>query len=88
MKNNPDIKQIERVNEMADVAPLPSGAAGPADVMVTYAKDPDILSLEIPQPFEQFPVQERNLEFVIPAHSRIGGVIVYYPLAIKISEGI
>lgn len=88
LDNNPDIKQIERVNELKDVAPLPSGGAGPADIMIVYKKDPDILTLEIPQPFEQFPAQERNLEFVVPAHSRIGGVIVYYPLAIDISEEI
>jgi len=88
MKNNPEISQIEWVNEMKDVSPLPSGAAGTADVMVTYKKDPDVLTLEIPQPFEQFPAQERNLEFVIPAHSRFGGVIVYYPLAINITESI
>jgi hypothetical protein len=56
--------------------------------MIVYRKDPDVLTLEIPQPFEQFPAQERNLEFVVPAHSRIGGVIVYYPLAIDITEGI
>ncbi len=88
MKNNPDIRQIERVNEMKNVTPLPSGTAGTADVMITYKKDPDVLTLEIPQPFEQFPAQERNLEFVIPAHSRFGGVIVYYPLAIYIMEAI
>lgn len=88
MKNNPEIKEIEWVNELKDVAPLPSGAAGPADIMIVYKKDPDVLTLEIPQPFEQFPAQERNLEFVIPAHSRFGGVIVYYPLALTIVESI
>jgi hypothetical protein len=88
LKNNPEIKQMEWVNELKDVTPLPSGDAGTKDVMITYKKDPDILTLEIPQAFEQFPAQERNLEFVIPAHSRIGGVIVYYPLAIDIAEGL
>lgn len=88
MDNNPDIKTIERINEFKDVSPLPSGAAGPGDIMLTYAKDVDVLSLEIPQPFEQFPAQERNLEFVVPAHSRFGGVIVYYPLALNITESI
>lgn len=88
MDNNPDIKRIERVNEFKNVSPLPSGAAGPADIMLTYTYDVDVLSLEIPQPFEQFPAQERNLEFVVPAHSRFGGVIVYYPLALNITESI
>lgn len=88
MDNNPEITSIEWVNELKAVAPLPSGGAGPSDIMIIYRKDPDVLTLEIPQPFEQFPAQERNLEFVVPAHSRIGGVIVYYPLAIDITEGI
>lgn len=88
LKNNPEITQIEWVNDLKDVTPLPSGGAGTKDVMIVYKKDPDILTLEIPSPFEQFPAQERNLEFVVPAHSRIGGVIVYYPLAINIVEGI
>lgn len=88
MRNNPEITMIEWVNELKDVSPLPSGGGGPADVMIVYKRDPGILTLEIPQPFEQFPAQERNLEFVVPAHSRIGGVIVYYPLAINIVEGI
>jgi hypothetical protein len=88
LNNNPEIKTIEWVNELKDVTPLPSGDAGTKDVMICYKKDPDVLTLEIPQMFEQFPAQERNLEFVIPAHSRIGGVVVYYPLAISIVEGI
>ena len=88
MKNNPEITSMEWVNELKDVTPLPSGDVGTKDIGITYKKDPDVLTLEIPQAFEQFPAQERNLEFVVPAHSRIGGVIVYYPLAIDIFEGI
>lgn len=88
LKNNPEIKMIEWVNELKDVDPLPSGDTGPKNIGITYRRDPDVLTLEIPQPFEQFPAQERNLEFVVPTHSRCGGVIVYYPLAIDIFEGI
>ncbi len=88
MKNNPEISMIDWVNELKDVDPAPSGGAAPTDLMLTYDRSPEVLTLEIPQPFEQFPAQERNLEFVVPSHSRIGGVIVYYPLAVDISEGI
>lgn len=87
LKNNPQIKMIDSVNELASVNPAPSGGAT-ADVMITYDRSPEVLTLEIPQVFEQLPVQERNLEFVVNCHSRIGGVIVYYPLAIDIAEGI
>lgn len=86
-RNNPGF-MVEWVNELKAVNPAPSGGAAPTDVMICYDRSPEVLTLEIPQPFEQFPPQERNLEFVVPCHSRIGGVIVYYPLAVDISEGI
>lgn len=90
LNNNPTIKTVEWVNELKDVSPLPSAPDGSdtADVMVVYRKSTDKLGLQIPQAFEQFPAQERNLEFVVPAHARIGGVVVYYPLSVSILEGI
>ena len=88
LKNRPGVS-VEWLNECAAVNPIPSTlVATPTDIAVAYKKDPMNLTLEIPQPFEQFPVQERNLEFVVPAHSRIGGVIIYYPLSVNIIEGI
>ena len=88
LRNNPMIKEIDWVNELKDVTPLPSGDAGTKDCAICYKKNPDKLTLEIPQQFEQFPAQERGLEFLVPAHSRIGGVIFYYPLSASIIEGI
>ncbi len=87
-RNNPGITTWDWVNELKDVTPAPSGAAGPTNIMLTYKKDPGQLSFEIPQDYEQFPPQARNLEFVVPAHGRNGGVIIYYPLSIFITEGI
>lgn len=88
LANNPSITSVEWVNELKDLAPLPSGGAGPGDVAVCYKRSPDKLSLQIPSPYEQLPAQERNLEFVVPTHSRCGGVIVHRPLSISILEGI
>lgn len=88
LENNPMITSIEWVNELNAVSPIPRTGTGTADLMVAYRKSPEVLTLELPQTFEQFAAQERNLEFVIPAHGRIGGVIVYYPLAISIVDGI
>lgn len=87
-RNRPQITNIEWVNELNAVSPLPSGGGGPADILYAYKRSDDKLTLEIPQPFEMFPAQERGLEFVVPAHSRIGGVIFYYPLSANIMEGI
>ena len=52
-------------------------AAGTGPRMLTYQRDPEILELIIPQDFEQFPPQARNLAFVVPCHARIGGVVTH-----------
>lgn len=88
LTNNPYCNTVVPVIQMKDKVPAPGGGAGPVNLMLVYKRDPMNLTLEIPQPFEQLPVQERNLEYVIPCHSRCGGVIIYYPLAISIYEGI
>lgn len=61
-----------------------TGATAATKVIAAYHKSPDKLTMEIPQPFEQFAAQERGLEYVVPCHSRFGGVISYYPLSISI----
>jgi hypothetical protein len=85
--NNPGI-MIEDAFELTNVNPRPSGLGGSANCILAYKKDPTRLSLEIPQEFEQFPPQQRNLAYVVPCHARCGGVIVYRPLSIMIVEGI
>lgn len=67
---------------------LAGAGTGGADVMAAYTNSPEHLSLRIPQPFEQFPPQETNLSYKVPCHSRCGGLIVFYPLAMLIGEGI
>lgn len=87
-KVNPGVS-FEWANEMANVTTMPSGNSHDTDnIMLIYRRDPERLTLEIPQPFEQFAPQQRGLEFVVPAHGRVGGVIVYYPLSVSIVEGI
>lgn len=77
------------VNELADVAVNPrTSAATPTNLMICYKKSPDKLTLEIPLGFEQFNPQERGLEYIVPAHGRVGGVIIYYPLSISIIDGL
>lgn len=88
MMNNPSVRRVEWVNELAGVVDLPSGAAGPKDVMIALNTEPDTMVLEIPQPFEQFDPEQRNLEFVVNTHARCGGLTIYYPLAVSVFEGI
>jgi hypothetical protein len=82
LKNNQYIKTVEWVNE------LDAAGTGGADVMIAYRRDPDALTLEIPQDFEQFPEEARGLEFIVACHQRMGGVLIYYPMSVNIVEGI
>jgi hypothetical protein len=82
MKSNPYVKEVTWLNE------LETAGSGPSKRMMAFRRDPDFLTLEIPQDFEQFPEQEQGLEFVVPCHARIGGVILYYPLSVVKGDGI
>ena len=81
LDNNPYLRNIDQWIKLND--------AGAASVtrLVCYKRDPEVVELVIPQEYEQFPPQARNLEFVIPTHSRIGGVSVRYPLAMAYMDG-
>lgn len=58
------------------------------DAMMAYRRDPMKLSLELPSAYEELPVQQEGLEFIVPTHSRIAGLFVYYPKSIEIRTGI
>lgn len=81
-KNNQYIKNVGWLNE------LETAGDGLTKRMIAYRRDPDALTLEIPKEFETFPPQERGLDYVIHCHSRIGGVIIYYPLSVCYADGI
>lgn len=83
LANNPSIDMVDFWYKL-DTA----DAAGTGPRMVVYQRDPEIMELVIPQEFEQFPPQARNLAFIVPCHARIGGVLMYYPLAVAYMDGI
>lgn len=83
LENNPFIKNIDHWYVL-DTA----NAAGNGPRAVAYQRSPEVLGLVIPQEFEQFPPQAKNLAFSVPCHSRCGGVKVTYPLAIAYMDGI
>ncbi len=82
LDNNPYIKEIHPWSRLTG-----AGDSG-SDVFLVYNKSPDKLTLEVPQDFEQLPVQEQGLEYEVPCHARCGGVIIYYPLSIAKGDGI
>lgn len=59
-----------------------------ADVAVLLKNDKDKFSLEIPMPYYQHPLQNRNLEVVVPCEERVAGLIIYYPMSMLIAAGI
>jgi hypothetical protein len=56
--------------------------------MMIYRKDPDALVLIVPQEFEQFPPEQRGMEFITACHLRTGGVVSFYPLSISYGDTI
>lgn len=82
LRSNPWVTNVGTWNKLAL-----ADAAGTGPRLVCYKRDPEVLTLEIPQEFEQFPPQAKNLAFLVPVHARIGGVIVYYPIAMAYMDG-
>lgn len=77
LRTNPYIRNIEPINQLdADNSVLNTNR------MVVYKRDPQKVQLHIPQPLELFPPQQRGLEFIVPAHARVGGVAIYYPKSV------
>ena len=82
LDNSPYIKRIDWLSELKNF-----GAGGTNRALVGRF-DEEHLTLEIPQPFEQFAAQQEGMEFTIPCHSECAGTIIYYPLAFAYADGI
>jgi hypothetical protein len=80
LANNPYVRNIDQWHRL--------NTAGAASIhrIVAYQRTPEVLVNNIPQEFEQFPPQARNLCFEIPCHARVGGVEIHYPLAIAYAD--
>ena len=78
---NPDI-------EFLPVPELDGAGAGGADRMYAMENSVDNWQLEIPMMIRQHPPQQKGLEFEVAVESRIGGVIIEYPLAMAYADGI
>jgi hypothetical protein len=64
-----------------------SSSTGHGRIMA-YKKDPGVVSLVIPRPFTQFPPQARNLAWLVPCISELGGCMVRRPLAVTFMDGL
>jgi hypothetical protein len=77
LRTNPYITSIEPINQLEA-----GNSSLSTNRMVVYKRDPQKVQLHIPQPLELFPPQQRGLEFIVPAHARVGGVALYYPKSV------
>lgn len=82
LRNNAHIQRVHAWYK------LTGAGTGGTDVMIAYRNDPEVLETVIPQEFEMFPAQPKNMAFNIPCHARFGGVRIRYPLAVSIRRGI
>lgn len=65
-----------------------TGVATPVNVILTFRRDPSKVWFALPQDFEQMEPDKQGMDYVIPCHSRTGGVITPYPLSIRVTDGI
>jgi hypothetical protein len=73
--------RFEGINELEDWS-------GTDDALIAMNPSPEKMSLEIPQPYEEMPVERHALRFEVATHSRFAGLLVYYPKSVSIRTGI
>ena len=86
LENAPYLKNIISAPELeansTDTNPYGKGVA------LMYTNSADKFSLEIPLAYYQYPLQNRNLEVIVPCEERTAGIIMYYPLSAMIAVGV
>ena len=86
LENAPYLKNIITAPELyaENAATNPYGV----DVAMLYTNSADKFSLEIPMAFYQYPLQNRNLEVIVPCEERVAGIVLYYPLSALLAVGV
>ena len=86
LENAPYLKDIipapELEGDSTETNPLGKNAA------LLFTNSAEKFSLEIPMAFYQYPLQNKNLEVIVPCEERVAGIIMYYPLSALIAVGV
>lgn len=82
LKNSRNIKRVESWYRLATSGPLS------APMAIMYKNDPMVLRAIVPVAFEQLTPEVRNLEWLVNCLARVGGTVVYKPLAMLYGDGI
>lgn len=86
LENAPYLKEIISAPELS--AANKTTNPYDSDVALLFTNSADKFSLEIPMAFYQYPLQNRNLEVIVPCEERVAGIVLYYPLSALIATGI
>ena len=89
----PEIKVWDEVADLGEVPFVPTTMAVPDNttgsyVAVMFKADKKNLRFNLPMPFKQMPVQERNMEYVTNCIASASGMIIQYPLSVTIIDNI
>jgi hypothetical protein len=85
VETNPYINSMAKVEVLNE---LQTAGANSTARMMAYRRDPLKVRGEIPQDFESLPAQVKGFEWLVPCHSRLGGVIWHRPLSAVYADGI
>lgn len=80
--------QYPEIQRWLKIGELKGAGTGNTDVMVGGYFDPSYIRLEIPKRFDQRPVQEKNLMYIVNCLSSTVGVTVFRPYTFSIAEGV
>lgn len=73
-------KLYPELTRVIEVGELDGAGDGGKDIMIAGSFTPENIKFEIPQRFDQMPVQERNLEYIVNCTARAIGVNVVMPM--------
>lgn len=69
------------------VRELETAGASSTRRMVAYQRDPTVVKMHLPMPFEFLPVQQVVLQYKVPGVFRLGGVDIRRPGAVRYRDG-
>jgi hypothetical protein len=82
LKNSPHIESVVPWYR------LTGAAAGPLNVMLCYARDPEVVAGIVPRRFTMHERQQRNLSYVVPCTAKCGGIVLRYGAAFARATGL
>lgn len=81
-------ENYDNFTTIESLAMLNGAGADGTNRMIAYTMDPDYISLEIPQTFEQLSPQQKAMEFEVPCYAECAGVIVRQPLTVAFMDAV